>query len=171
MMEQGLRSQGVDVDGLKGDRGGEIALKMMEQTLRPLLHPSSPSPENQGTALSLEKAWHGVHYLLCGEAEPGETLLSQAVLGGTELGEDMGYGPARYLGVGQVVKLAHEMSRADLEREMEARFDPERMSHKGIYPTPWSNQAIGGLMWEFRQLRDFYVGAAAGGFAVVTCIV
>src|SRR5690242_19992319 len=34
------------------------------------------------TTISLEKAWHGVHYLLSGEVEPGKTLLSQAVLGG-----------------------------------------------------------------------------------------
>ena len=119
--------------------------------------------------VSLEKNWHGVHYLLCGEVEPGDTLLGQAVLGGTEFGENLGYGPARYFGVEQVATLAREISRADLETEMRNRFDPDAMSRLGIYPTPWSEQAIEGLLHEFRRLRDFYVGAAASGLAIVTC--
>jgi hypothetical protein len=44
-----------------------------------------------------------LHYVLCGEAEPGADLLSQAVLGGAAFGEDdegfSGYGPARYFDV------------------------------------------------------------------------
>jgi hypothetical protein len=174
IMEQGLEAQGLNVAGLKGDQGGEIYLEFIKRSLHPLSHPPVPAgsrPEDQGMVLSLEKNWHGVHYLLCGEVESGETLLGQAVLGGTEFGENLGYGPARYLGVEQVATLAREIGRADLETEMRDRFDPDAMSRLGIYPTPWSEQAIEGLLHEFRRLRDFYVGAAGSGLAIVTCIV
>jgi len=40
--------------------------------------------------LSFDKEWHGVHYVLCGEVEPGGTLLSQPVLGGVEMGDTKG---------------------------------------------------------------------------------
>src|ERR1700724_3006719 len=48
----------------------------------------------QGAAISIDKSWHGVHYLLCGAAEPTTTLISKAIMGGTEVGDDFsGYGP------------------------------------------------------------------------------
>jgi len=55
-----------------------------------------PAPGTPGHSVSLDKAWHGLHYLLCGALEPAPGPLGQAVFGGTEIGEDPGYGPARY---------------------------------------------------------------------------
>jgi hypothetical protein len=176
MLEQRLGSLGVNVAGLQGGQGGEAILKLMEERLPALPFekeppPGSPGrPEDQGKALSIDKAWHGVHYLLCGEVEPGATLLSQAVLGGTEFGDDLGYGPARYFSVEQVAAIAPELSRPDLEAEMRARFDPARMLCLGIYPGGWDRGPGGWLLEEFRRLRDFYVEAAARRFAVVTCL-
>ncbi len=124
-----------------------------------------------GAALSLEKAWHGVHYLLCGETDAGRTILSQAVLGGTEFGGDLGYGPARYFAQAQVSLTARELTQAELETEMRARFDPVQMSRAGIYPRLWTPTDAAWLMEEFRRLKDFYAEAGACQFAVVTCIV
>ena len=49
-----------------------------------------------------------MHYVLCGEVEPGAAPLSQAVLGGVALGEDdegsSGYGPARYFTAAQTAE-------------------------------------------------------------------
>ena len=81
--------------------------------------------------LSLDKNWHGVHYVLCGEAEPGVQLLSQAVMGGVELGDDegfSGYGPPRYFTPAKVAELAQVLSQPELESESAARFDAARMS-------------------------------------------
>src|SRR5271163_2074263 len=47
--------------------------------------------------LTLEKSWHCLHYLLTGTAWETGTVLGKTILGGTEIGPDMGYGPARYL--------------------------------------------------------------------------
>jgi hypothetical protein len=134
-------------------------------------HPACSIPQATGAALSMEKAWHGVHYLLCGEADPGRTILSQAILGGTEFGDDLGYGPARYFALAKVSLTARELSQDEIEGEMRARFDPLQMSRAGIYPRLWAPADVLWLMEEFRRFRDFYVNAGAGQFAVVTCIV
>ncbi len=47
--------------------------------------------------LDLDKAWHGLHWLLTGTADDTDTPAGQAILGGTEIGEDKGYGPSRLL--------------------------------------------------------------------------
>jgi Domain of unknown function (DUF1877) len=126
--------------------------------------------------LSLDKAWHGVHYLLAGGAEPGPELRSQAVLGGAELGDDpegfSGYGPARYFRAAQVRELSEELRRPEVESEAAARFDPEKMLQLQIYPG-WhaGEQDREWLMDAFQRLRDFYSSAAAQGRAIVTCLV
>lgn len=52
--------------------------------------------QRDGT-LRLEKSWHVLHYVLSGSAEVVTSPLSQALLGGREVGNDVGYGPARIL--------------------------------------------------------------------------
>ena len=47
--------------------------------------------------LNIDKDWHGLHFLLTGEPYPNETPLAKAILGGTEIGDDISFGPARYL--------------------------------------------------------------------------
>src|SRR5262249_21658351 len=56
--------------------------------------------------LEIDKSWNGIHYLLTGHAEGGSGPLSMPVLGGTEFGEDVGYGPARFLLAAQVQEVA-----------------------------------------------------------------
>ncbi len=151
--------------------GGDEILKMME---RGRSRRSAQVPGRPDAMLSLDKAWHGVHYVLCGEAEPGAALLSQAVLGGSALGEDdegfSGYGPPRYFDAAQVAEFAEALSGSELESEAFARFDPERMSDLGIYPG-WQASDSEWVLDGLRRLRDFYVDAAAKQRAVVTCLV
>lgn len=124
--------------------------------------------------LSLDKSWHGVHYVLCGEVEPGASLLSQAVMGGVALGDDdegfSGYGPARYFTAAQVAELNQALSRPEVESEAAARFDADRMSQLGIYPGRRASDAEE-VLDAFRRLRDFYSDTAGKGRAMVTCLV
>ncbi len=150
--------------------GSDDLLKLFEA--RGAAQPPSSSRERE--ILSLDKAWHGVHYILCGEPEPGPALLSQAVLGGSALGDDdegfSGYGPARYFTAEHVAQLAEQLSVPGLEAEAAGRFDAERMDELGIYPG-WKGADADWVIDGFRRLRDFYADAAKKGHAIVTCLV
>ena len=165
-------SLGRTAAALGSGQGGNDLVKLLQQRLAQRAEPQREKRE----VLSLDKAWHGVHYLLAGAAEPGPELRSQAVLGGVELGDDpegfSGYGPARYFRAAQVRALSQELSRPQLESEAAARYDPIRMSRLQIYPG-WSagEEEKEWLMDAFHRLRDFYAAAAAQGRAMVTCLV
>ena len=51
--------------------------------------------ESAQECVDLDKAWHGVHWLLTGSAEESSGPASDAILGGEPVGEDLGYGPAQ----------------------------------------------------------------------------
>ena len=153
--------------------GGEALLKAMQQRRERAMGMMQPAGKKRPT-LSLEKEWHGVHYLLCGEVEPGKSLLSSAVMGGKPLGDDdegfSGYGPARFFNPQQVSSLHEALSRPEMEAEASARFDAARMNSLHIYPG-WRSSDAEVLLASMRNLRDFYATAAANGNAVVTCLV
>jgi hypothetical protein len=127
---------------------------------------SAQSPA--GAVISLEKACHGVHYLMCGATDPGSTLLSQVVMGGTEVGEDLGYGPARYFEADKIPDIVRELTGAGLESEMQARFDPAQMTTAQIYPFGWQPSDLKWVMDEFHKLRQFFIEAGAAKYAVIT---
>jgi len=129
-----------------------------------------PAPGAAGHSVSLDKAWHGLHYLLCGAAEPAPGPLGQAVFGGSEIGEDQGYGPARYFSLAQVAEIAGALQSPGLEQELRARFDAAAMTQLGIYPGVWETDDEEWLIEAFRALRDFYAAASAAEQAVVTLI-
>ena len=167
-----LEALGLNAEALQSGKGGDVLASIMTRMgQRQPPAAGGPAQQGKGAAISLDKGWHGVHYLLCGEAEPGSTVASQAVMGGTDIGEDFsGYGAARYFSAEQVAETARELGRASLESEMKARFDPPRMTSSGIYPGGWDVTGADWLMPEFRKLRDFYADASARGLAVLTCI-
>jgi Domain of unknown function (DUF1877) len=165
-------SLGRTTAALASGQGGDDILKLMQKQLARRTGAAGGKRE----VLSLDKAWHGVHYLLAGTAEPGSELRSQAVLGGVELGDDpegfSGYGPARYFRAARVRELSEELRRPEVEGEAGARFDPAKMSQLNIYPG-WraGEQDKEWLMDAFRRLRDFYSNASAQGRAIITCLV
>ena len=178
-LAQSLKNLGIDPDALARGEGGDALAKLMAQRLEEIRQrlPGQPPASGASTqavgksaSLSIDKAWHGVHYLLCGKVEPGSDLASQAVMGGTEVGEDLGYGPARYFEVDEVAKIARELSRPNLEAEMTARWDPAQMATLGIYPGQFLADDQQWLMDAFQKLRQFFVDASAAKLAVVTCL-
>jgi hypothetical protein len=165
---------GVDVEAVKNGNEEAVGnlLKVMQQRLGAMAG-SLPSAAGDAPAasLSLEKDWHTIHYLLCGATKPGNSLLSQVILGGTEIGnDDLGYGPARYFDANRTVEIARELGRSGLETEMRARFDPAKMVAAELYPGGWEPWEVDNLINEFHELRDFFAEASANGRVVVTCI-
>jgi hypothetical protein len=123
--------------------------------------------------IDLDKAWHGVHYLLTGEAYGGQEPESLAVVGGEEFGPEVGYGPARFLTVEQVTKVASALSALTPEI-LESRFNPKDMEAKDIYPgIIWvrdGKEALDFVLEGYQQLQVFYRDAASRGEAVVQWI-
>jgi hypothetical protein len=154
-------------------QGGDALLKLMQQRRERAMEMTQTAKKRR-PQLSLDKEWHGVHYLLCGKAEPDSSLLSKAVLGGNILGEDdegfSGYGPARYFGPEEVAVMSRVLDQPETETEARVRFDAEAMNKLQIYPG-FRAQDAEALMERLRQLRDFYREAAASGKAIVTCLV
>ena len=163
---------GRTTSALAAGAGGDDILQLMEE--RSVRSAKPTSSAGVRAVLSLDKAWHGVHYVLCGEVEPGVALLSQPVLGGVALGDNdegfSGYGPPRYFTAAQVTEFGLALSRPELESEAAARFDVARMSQLKIYPG-WQPSDLEWVMDGFRRLRDFYSDAARKGRAIVTCLV
>jgi hypothetical protein len=109
----------------------------------PKPEPLAPLPEDwpaaeEGDEMDVEKAWHGLHYLLTGSDWEGEEPLCFLVTGGQEIGDiDVGYGPARALTSGQVRNWAEALAGIS-EEQLRERFDPVRMSELDIYPSIWN---------------------------------
>jgi hypothetical protein len=123
--------------------------------------------EGLGPELSIEKAWHGVHWLLCGTPMEAPPPLGDVILGGDELGDDVGYGPARVLDAVRTAAVAAALEGLPAE-DVADRFDAVRLDADEIYPSGWDEQ--GRREWlvaEYARVRDFYLGAAAEGRSVV----
>ena len=124
-------------------------------------------PADVGEELDLEKAWHGVHFLLCGTNDTAPAPLGDAVLGGTPIGEDIGYGPARYLDPPRV-KAVHTALRRIDGGAFIGRFDAAKLKQAEIYPSGWtSDDRRAWLADAYERLRTFYAQSASGGWAVL----
>jgi len=92
--------------------------------------------ESDARQVSLEKMWHAIHFLLSGDAEEVRGTAGLAVLGGDEIGEDLGYGPARVLAPDAVARVAEALAPID-RAWVDAHFDAEALADAGIYPEVW----------------------------------
>lgn len=144
-----------------GIRARLIALTRTEVRNAPRICEGAPE-------LDLDKAWHGIHFLLAGDAWGGKPPLGNAVLGGTEVGPDVGYGPARLVSVEQVKAVAEALEPLTPEVFV-TRFDAEALTEADIYPPIWDEgeEVIDYLEVVYGALREFYISAAKRRDAVL----
>lgn len=111
--------------------------------------------------LDLGKSWHGIHFLLTGSDWHGDAPWSWTIMGGTSIGSDVGYGPARYLLPDQVQQVAEALtnqSRGDLAKE----YVPKTMDKLGIYPGLWERDgkiALDYLLRNYDHVVRYYQNA------------
>lgn len=114
----------------------------------------------QPDAIDLDKAWHGLHFLFCGDAWSGSPPLDFLVSGGEQVGDiDVGYGPARSFSSAEVIRI-HEALAALTGDELRRRFDPAAMTAADIYPSIWDrdpadDDTLGYLLEYFEILRRY----------------
>jgi Domain of unknown function (DUF1877) len=103
---------------------------------------------NQVPAAHLEKAWHGLHYLLTGTAGESGLPLGFLLEGGREVGEDLGYGSPRLFEPGEVQQMNAALAPIN-DDELWNRFDPDAMEAENVYPGIWDEDE--------EELREEYV--------------
>lgn len=115
--------------------------------------------EGPEDAVSLEKSWHGLHYVLTGTADEGSPPLNFLLAGGTPLGDD---DSERLIAADQVQAIAAALQPIG-EQEFAARFDPAALDEAGAYPGIW-DEPLEELLEEysgyFRELKPLVKRAA-----------
>lgn len=125
-----------------------------------------------GDLSDLDKAWHGIHYLLTGSAYEGDAPLDFLVAGGREVGDiDVGYGPARVLTSAETRRVRDALRLLD-DETLRSRFDPRDMMEKEIYPEIWDRppadeDTLGYLIDNLQVLRTFLDKAVAQNVGLV----
>ena len=123
-------------------------------------------PRPRTRPMNIDKAWHGVHYLLCGRAKAVKGPLGTITLGGHRIGKSLGYGPCRYLKVQEVRAASTALSRAGV-RALRARFAPLLMQRTKVYPGTWEDADLEYLIAAIKSLRAYFARAAARGEAML----
>ena len=119
------------------------------------------------TSFEVDKAWHAVHFTLTGEAWEVVGVLGQAVLGGEDFGEDLGYGCPRWLAPAAVAEVAAALA-ALPPAEFEQRLDFAAIQQADIYPSIWDRdpepeQLVQYVRSGYETIRDGFAAAAAAG--------
>ena len=135
---------------------------------------SQSTAEKTSDAVDIDKSWAAIHFMLTGTPWGGEPPESQPILGGAEIGEDMGYGPLRYLTPAEV-QSAHRVLAQLPVTELKKRFIPAKLEEAEVYPTGiWLDEGEEGFdyieHW-YVQLCAFYANAAQAGRAVLLAVV
>jgi hypothetical protein len=131
--------------------------------------------DSEGISTDLDKAWHGIHYLLTKTADGGEPPWSFLLAGGRTVGDiDVGYGPARVFTSAETKLILDALVRLT-DDELRSRFDPADMTSKGIYPDIWSpgapeHETLGYLLEYFSVLRRFLREAAEAKVGIVVAL-
>jgi hypothetical protein len=120
--------------------------------------------EGEGKDTYLDKAWHGIHFLLTGSADGGNAPLDFLVDGGEPVGDiETGLGPSRVFTARETREIAAALA-AISDDDLRKRFKPDAMDAADIYPNlVWvrdGDNALEYVMEYFEALRAAVVEAA-----------
>ncbi len=119
--------------------------------------------------MSVENAWHGIHFLLNGVAWEGDPPLDFIVRGGRALGPDGGYGPARGFSALELNGICQALE-SFIPGILRKRFDVDGLLECAIYPNQWEGDEGEWLIDTFAQLKRFLAAGARRGLGLVVCI-
>ncbi len=125
---------------------------------------------DEDRCIEIDKAWHGIHVLLCGSLEGGEAPLSDLVLGGTALNDiEMAYLPVRYLDRGRVGAVNAAVADVDLSARTD-EFKDLVLGNAEVYPGLSEEEDLNYLDFNFEQLKRFFAQAARAGLCMLLFI-
>ena len=127
--------------------------------------------DDDDTSVDLDKAWHGLHWLLTAGGGDPEGALSDVIFGGQGIGEDLGFGPARVLATDRVQAVAQALAQLEVT-SLRSRMDAKAMEAAEVYPMIWDEDDVfdSYLAPAYHRLRGFYSAAATANEAVIQTI-
>lgn len=164
----------IDIDARRSGLIGGFLLRMtMGRVLKDLdrrlaANDDEPSGDaGAGEILDLHKSWHALHFLFTGTAWEGRAPADALLNGGREVGEDLGYGPARLLDAKETAAFAVFLRTQTVEGLL-GKVDLRRMSDLEIYcfeddGEDAAEDVEADIETYFPQLKDFVVAAADKG--------
>jgi hypothetical protein len=118
----------------------------------------------------LEKAWHGLHFLLTGDVEEGSGPLAFLLAGGEQLdGDDEG---PRWFSPAETANIHQALSRVS-DDALWSRFDAEQMQDLGVYPGIWDEDEADlreEYLGYFHELKGVVAAAAQSGRGLLVTI-
>ncbi len=130
--------------------------------------PPSMQDISESMAISLDKAWHGLHFLLTGSAVGGS--LPQAFL--LECGRTLDPN-SRFFTPSEAAAIGHYISSVT-EASLRARFDPCSMERADVYPAIiWvrdGSEALDWLLEFWDRVPSFFRDVQAEGHGVIVTI-
>lgn len=159
-------------ESARREQRGFFAKLLNKQSERP---PDLDLREHEGAETDLDKAWHGVHYLLTRTADAGPAPENFLLAGGRPAGDlEVGYGPVR-LHMSAEVKSFHAHLASVTNDELCSRFNAQDMMKLKIYPEIWSRQPdeldpLGYLAEHLDTLRNFIELAAQRDMGIAISI-
>jgi hypothetical protein len=118
-------------------------------------------------AVSLEKAWHGLHYLLTGEVWEGTGPLAFLLAGGEPLDGDE---EATRWFTPEETRAIHQALSGVSDHVLWSRFDADEMEQQEIYPGIWDEDEEDlkdEYLTYFRELKQVVAAAAQSGRGLI----
>lgn len=123
--------------------------------------------------LDVAEAWAGLHFLLTGEMPTikedairlgiswDDDSLENVLMGGQPTRLNSSYGPVRFLGANDVVRMAAKLAEVT-EKDISDRYDPVVLTEEQIPPYEWDNEfeSRDWLVSSYAKLNEFYQVAA-----------
>jgi hypothetical protein len=118
-------------------------------------------PDDLDEPQSLGKGWHGAHFLLARTTYEPAPPPGDAVLGGTEIGQDLGYGPLRVMTAAEASRTAQALIQLDLPA-LARNTSTTDLDNAQIYPGGWpTHDSLQWLVDCLKDLTAYYQAAAA----------
>jgi len=122
------------------------------------------------TSVSLEKSWHGLHYLLTGDVWEGIGPLAFLVSGGEQLGDDDS--PIHWFTPEETRDIQQALAGVS-DDALWSRFDANEMQRQDIYPGIWDEEEDDlkeEYLEYFHELKQLVTAAGEGGQGLLVAI-
>jgi len=142
-------------------------LESNPESVEDILFPIDDDEDPFEGQVCLGKEWHALHYILTGLVELDGTAIGNAILGGVEIGPNLGYGQARLLMPEVVKEISEALQFVDIQEKINT-IKTRTSDINDIYGEISTEEfAIQFYRDIFRQLNNMYGSASKSGKAVL----